>query len=41
MLMDSLLILKFFASARHVALETHGVWLITETQSVTQVDSYV
>ena len=34
-------ILKVFASVHRVSMETHGVWLITETKSVTSVDSYV
>ena len=34
-------ILKVFASVHHVSMETHGVWLITETKSVMSVDSYV
>ena len=34
-------ILKVFVSVRRVSMETHGVCLITETQSVTSVDSYM
>ena len=34
-------ILKVFASVRRVSMETHGVWLITETKSVTSVDTCV
>ena len=42
MLMDNLLqILKVFESVCRVSMETNGVWLITETKSITSVDSYM
>ena len=43
MLMDILVaqILKVFVSVCRISMETHGVWLITETKSVTSVDSNV